>query len=161
MSRSRMGRLLPALSAAVFLAWLAASGADRLPLLLFTGLALLFAAVNIRSRREPIPSRGESPPENGAPEGSFLHEAPPPPPPPARLRDPVRIYKTFRPPEVMMVKMLLEGEGIPFVAGNEYFGSLYPNADGMASVEILVERSDLELARRVLAPLLKGAERET
>ena len=81
----------------------------------------------------------------------------PPPPPPAKLSDPVRIYKTFRPSEVMMVKMQLEGEGIPFVTGNEYFGSLYPSADGMASVEILVDRSDVERARRALAPLLKGA----
>ena len=72
----------------------------------------------------------------------------------------MRVYRTFRPAEVMLAKMHLEGEGIPFATGNEYFSSLYPSADGMASVEILVDRNDVERARAVLDPLLKGAAPE-
>lgn len=150
MARAWKGLLVMTLVVATMVIWVLLSGLDRFSVLLILALGVPLLVMTLGRR----PAAGETAGE-GRGRGGVPGERPAPPPPQARLRDPVQVLRTFRPAEVMLAKMELEGAGIPFATGNEYFGSLYPSADGMASVEILVERQDLDRARVVLEPLLK------
>lgn len=70
--------------------------------------------------------------------------------------DYVRVYYTFVPSDIINAKMILEKEGIEYFARNEHFASLYPGADGMATVDFLVKKSDERRAREALRDLIEG-----
>ncbi len=70
--------------------------------------------------------------------------------------DYVRVYYTFAPTDIINAKMILEHEGIEFYTRNEDFAALYPGADGMATVDFLVNKVDEERARRALKDLIEG-----
>ncbi len=70
--------------------------------------------------------------------------------------DYVRVYYTFVPSDIINAKMILDKEGIEYFTRNEHFASLYPGADGMATVDFLVKESDEKTAREALRDLIEG-----
>ncbi len=71
--------------------------------------------------------------------------------------DYVRVYYTFIPTEIINAKMILEREGIEYFTRNENFAALYPGADGMATVDFLVQKADEARAKEILRDLIKGS----
>jgi len=63
--------------------------------------------------------------------------------------------------ELMMLRSLLEAEGITYHIQNEHFGGLYPGLNIFAQNErvILVDESDYDRARVVACDFLKAMER--
>ena len=70
--------------------------------------------------------------------------------------NPVKVYSTFVPSDLLLAKMVLEREGIRYETRNENFAALYPGADGLATVDILVEETDVEKAGEILRPFIEG-----
>ena len=70
--------------------------------------------------------------------------------------DYVRVYYTVVPSNIVNAKMALEREGIEYYTRNETFASLYPGADGMATVDFLVSKADEANAKEALKDLIKG-----
>jgi len=70
--------------------------------------------------------------------------------------DYVRVYSTFVPSEIINAKMILDKVGIRYFTRNENFASLYPGADGMASVDFLVNKTDEQRAKEALKDLIEG-----
>ncbi len=70
--------------------------------------------------------------------------------------DYVRVYYTFVPTNIINAKMILEKEEIEYFTRNENFASLYPGADGMATVDFLVNKADETRARSALKELIEG-----
>lgn len=70
--------------------------------------------------------------------------------------DPVVVFSSFYPADILAAKMELEGADIRYQTANESFGGLYPGCDGMATIDLLVNRPDAQRARRLLAPLNEG-----
>ena len=63
--------------------------------------------------------------------------------------------------ELMVLRSVLECEGIPYQIQNEHFGGLYPGLNIFALNEriIFVDESDYERARVVAGDFLKAMER--
>jgi len=70
--------------------------------------------------------------------------------------DYVRVFSTFVPTEIINAKMILEKEGIQYFTRNEKFASLYPGADGRASVDFLIKKTEEPRAKEVLKDLIEG-----
>ena len=70
--------------------------------------------------------------------------------------NPVKVYSTFVPSDLLLAKMVLEQEGIQYETRNENFAALYPMADGLGTVDILVDKADVERAGKILKPFIKG-----
>lgn len=70
--------------------------------------------------------------------------------------DYVRVYYTFAPANIINAKMILQHEGIEYYTRNEDFAALYPGADGMATVDFLVNRADEARAKKALKDLIEG-----
>jgi len=70
--------------------------------------------------------------------------------------DYVRVYSTFVPTNIINAKMILGKEDIEYITRNENFASLYPGADGMATVDFLVKKSDEDKAKLALRELIEG-----
>lgn len=72
------------------------------------------------------------------------------------ISDYVRVYYTFSPANIINAKMILGKEGIEYITRNEHFASLYPGADGMATVDFLVNKVDEKRAKDALKDLIEG-----
>jgi Putative prokaryotic signal transducing protein len=70
--------------------------------------------------------------------------------------DYVRVYYTFVPANIINAKMILGREGIEYMTRNEDFAALYPGADGMATVDFLVNKNDEKRAKAALKDLIDG-----
>ena len=68
----------------------------------------------------------------------------------------VRVYYTFSPADIINAKMILDKEGIDYITRNEDFAALYPGADGMATVDFWVNKTDEAKAKEALKDLIKG-----
>ena len=68
---------------------------------------------------------------------------------------PIRVYSTFNQTELLIVKGVLDLEGIPYETKNEIFASLFPGANGLATIDILVDKTDAERAGEILGPFIK------
>lgn len=71
-----------------------------------------------------------------------------------------KVYSTFHQTDLLLAKMALDREGIRYETTNENFAALYPGADGMATVVIFVEDTDMERARQTLGPFIKENKEE-
>lgn len=69
---------------------------------------------------------------------------------------PVRVYSTFDQINLLLAKMALQREEIPYETRNENFAAVYPGADGMATVDIFVDQSDAAKAREILKSFIEG-----
>ncbi len=69
---------------------------------------------------------------------------------------PIKVYSTFNQQDLLFAKMALDREGIRYETQNENFSALYPGADGLATVDVLVNQSDVERAGEILKPIIEG-----
>lgn len=77
---------------------------------------------------------------------------------PVQTWDPVVIFSSFHLADIVAAKMELESAGIRFRASNESFSGLYPGCDGMATIDVMVDRSDADRARSLLKHLNEGLQ---
>lgn len=68
---------------------------------------------------------------------------------------PVKVYSSFIQSDVIAAKMILEENQIEFFTQNEDVAAIYP-IPGMGDIDFFVNVTDVEKARDVLAPLIKG-----
>ena len=73
---------------------------------------------------------------------------------------PTKVYSTFNQQDLLFAKMALEREGIRYETQNENFSALYPGTSPLATVDILVDQSDVERAGEILKPLIEGKKEE-
>lgn len=73
---------------------------------------------------------------------------------------PTKVYSTFNQQDLLFAKMALDREGIPYETQNENFSALYPGADGLATVDILVNQTDVERAGEILKSFIEGKKEE-
>jgi len=71
----------------------------------------------------------------------------------------VRVFSTFAQTDIINAKMALENAEIEYYTKNETFASLYPGADGLATVDFMVDEKDAEEARTALKDLIEGNRR--
>ena len=63
---------------------------------------------------------------------------------------PVVVYSNFVQSQLLLAKMALDREGIRYETTNENIAALYPGADGMATIDLVVDESDMERAKEAL-----------
>ncbi len=73
---------------------------------------------------------------------------------------PIKVYSTINQQDLLFAKMALEREGIRYETQNENFSALYPGTSPLATVDILVNQSDVERAGEILKPVIKGKRGE-
>ena len=69
---------------------------------------------------------------------------------------PIKVYSTFNQQDLLFAKMALEREGIRYETQNENFSALYPGTSPLATVDVLVDQSDVERAGEILKPIIEG-----
>ncbi|MGC8594769.1 MAG: hypothetical protein ACP5US_01900 [Candidatus Kryptoniota bacterium] len=70
--------------------------------------------------------------------------------------DYVVVFKTYLQTSIINAKMNLEARGIKYITRNETFAGIYPNLDGMSTVEFFVRKEDEEDAKDALRDLIEG-----
>lgn len=70
--------------------------------------------------------------------------------------DYVVVFRTYLQTNIINAKMNLESHGIKYFTRNETFAGIYPNLDGMSTVEFFVKKEDEEEAKEVLKDLING-----
>jgi len=73
---------------------------------------------------------------------------------------PIKVYSTFNQQDLLFAKMALDREGIRYETQNENFSALYPGTSPLATVDILVNQSDVERAGEILKPVIEGKKGE-
>jgi len=74
-------------------------------------------------------------------------------------RDFLKIYSTPRHSEILLIKSILDGQGIPYYIKGENFGTLYGPADGLSSMDIMVKQENFEDAQLLLKELIEPKEK--
>jgi len=74
-------------------------------------------------------------------------------------RDFLKIYSTPRHSEILLIKSILDGQGIPYYIKGENFGTLYGPADGLSSMDIMVKQENFEDAQLLLRDLIEPKEK--
>lgn len=69
---------------------------------------------------------------------------------------PIKVYSTINQQDLFFAKMALEREGIRYETQNENFSALYPGTSPLATVDILVNQSDVERAGEILKSFFEG-----
>jgi hypothetical protein len=69
---------------------------------------------------------------------------------------PIKVYSTINQQDLVFAKMALEREGIRYETQNENFSALYPGTSPLATVDVLVDQSDVERAGEILKPIIEG-----
>ena len=69
---------------------------------------------------------------------------------------PIKVYSTINQQDLVFAKMALEREGISYETQNENFSALYPGTSALATVDVLVNQSDVERAGEILKRLIEG-----
>ncbi len=69
---------------------------------------------------------------------------------------PIKVYSTINQQDLLFAQMALEREGIRYETQNENFAALYPGTSPLATVDILVDQSDVEKAGEILKPFIEG-----
>lgn len=65
----------------------------------------------------------------------------------------IKIYSTFNPGELPLVKSVLEADGIDYFVTNEWSGGIYPHATGM---DVMVEEAQAERAKELIEDFKKN-----
>ena len=68
---------------------------------------------------------------------------------------PIKVYSTINQQDLLFAKMALEREGIRYETQNENFSALYPGTSALATVDILVNQSDVERAGEILKSVIE------
>ncbi len=74
-------------------------------------------------------------------------------------RDFLKIYSTPKHSEILLIKSILDGQGIPYYIKGENFGTLYGPADGLSSMDIMVKQENFEDAQLLLKELIEPKEK--
>ncbi len=69
---------------------------------------------------------------------------------------PIKVYSTINQQDLLFAKMALEREGIRYETQNENFSALYPGTSPLATVDVLVDQSDVERAGEILKRIIEG-----
>ncbi|MBU4376491.1 MAG: DUF2007 domain-containing protein [Candidatus Omnitrophica bacterium] len=64
-----------------------------------------------------------------------------------------KVYSTFSPGELPLIKSILEADNIHYLVTNEWSGGIYPHATGM---EVMVEDAQAERAKELIADFKKN-----
>jgi hypothetical protein len=64
--------------------------------------------------------------------------------------NPVKVYSSSVNSDILIVKMALETEGIPYEMSNENLAGLFPGLDGLTHIDILVNECDEKRAREII-----------
>ncbi|MFH1888923.1 MAG: DUF2007 domain-containing protein [Candidatus Omnitrophota bacterium] len=67
----------------------------------------------------------------------------------------VKVYSTPNQGEVALIKSLLDAQGISYYIKGENFGSLYGAANGLSSMDIMVNDDRLEESKELLKEFIK------
>jgi len=73
---------------------------------------------------------------------------------------PIKVYSTSNQQDLLFAKMALDREGIRYETQNENFSALYPGANILATVDVLINQSDVERAGEILKPVIQGKKEE-
>ena len=73
---------------------------------------------------------------------------------------PIKVYSTINQQDLLFAKMALDREGIRYETQNENFSALYPGTSALATVDILVNQSDMERAAEVLKSVIEDRKEE-
>ena len=69
-----------------------------------------------------------------------------------------RVYSTFNPGEIPVIKSILEEDGIDYFVTNEWSAGIYPHATGM---DVMAEEAQAERARELIEDFKKNTGKET
>jgi hypothetical protein len=72
--------------------------------------------------------------------------------------DYVVVFRTYLQTSIINAKMNLEARGIKYITRNETFAGIYPNLDGMSTVEFFVKKENERDAKDALKDLIQGVQ---